>query len=227
MKFSFASAIVMASAALAFSAAPVVTLAQTAAAELAPLWQIQARASSLTFNTTKAGAAGVGGIVETMQFTRYSGGLEANGRMQLKIDLSSIDTGISIRDERLQTLFWNVANAPSVTFSGQLKADDQKKLLKEPVALEVEGSMTMAGVTKPVKAQLQVTPVNGKLWVSTRRPILVKTEDFGLTPGVEALRAIMGLNFLAGTVPVNFQLELSKAAPEKVAATTAMPPSAW
>lgn len=227
MKFSFASTLVMASAAVAFSAAPVVTLAQTAAAESAPLWQIQARASSLTFNTTKAGAAGVGGIVETMQFTRYSGGLEANGRMQLKIDLSSIDTGISIRDERLQTLFWNVANAPSVTFTGQLKADDQKKLLKEPVALEVEGSMTMAGVTKPIKAQLQVTPVNGKLWVSTRRPILVKAEDFGLTPGVEALRAIMGLNFLAGTVPVNFQLELSKAAPENVATNAVMPPSAW
>lgn len=227
MKFSFASTIVMASAALAFAATPGVTLAQTAATDSAPLWQIHSKSSSLTFNTTKAGAAGVGGIVETMQFTRYSGGLEANGRIHLKIDLSSIDTGISIRDERLQTLFWNVANAPSVTFSGQLKADDQKKLLKEPVALEVEGSMTMAGVTKPIKAQLQVTPVNGKLWVSTRRPVLVKAEDFGLTPGVEALRAIMGLNFLAGTVPVNFQLELSKVAPEKVASTAVVPPSAW
>ena len=188
--------------------------------EPALAWQIQPKASSLTFNTTKAAAAGVGGVVETMQFTRYAGGLDANGGIHLNIDLSSVDTGIDIRDERLRTIFWKIASIPSVTFVGQIKPDDQKKLLKESVVLDVEGELAMAGITKPVKAQLLVTPADGKLWVSTRRPILVKAADFDLAAGAELLRAIMGLNFLASNVPVNFQFELSAPALAKTAATS-------
>ena len=184
----------------------------------APLWQIQPKASSLTFNTTKAGAAGVGGVVETLQFTRYEGGLDANGGIHLKIDLSSIDTGIEIRDERLRTIFWKVASTPSVTFVGQIKPDDQKRLLKEALALDVEGELTMAGSTKPIKAQLLVIPADGKLWVSTRRPMVIKSADFELAAGAELLRAIMALNFLASNVPVSFQFELSAPTPSKTAA---------
>lgn len=188
--------------------------------EPALAWQIQPKASSLTFNTTKAGAAGVGGVVETMQFTRYEGGLDANGGIHLKIDLSSVDTGIEIRDERLRTIFWKVAATPSVTFVGLIKPDDQKRLLKESVVLDIEGELTMAGITKPVKAQLLVTPTDGKLWVSTRRPIVVKAADFDLAAGAELLRSIMGLNFLASNVPVYFQFELSAPALAKTAATS-------
>ena len=36
----------------------------------------------------------------------------------------------------------------------------------------------------------------------------IDAKDFGLTPGVEALRAIVGLNFLSTSAPVSFQLAL-------------------
>ena len=191
------------------------TAALAFASETAPTWMVNTAASTLTFNTTKAGAAGVGGITETMRFTRYEGGLDAQGHIAFKIDLTSIDSGLAIRDERLQTIFWNVGTHPSVTFAAQLAPETLMKISKETTVVEVDGQLTMAGLTKPVKAQLQVTPVNGKVLVSTRRPILLKADDFGLTPGVEALRAIMGLNFLAATVPVNFSLELAQKAVEK------------
>ena len=189
------------------------------------LWQVNPTASSLTFNTTKAGVAGVGGITETMRFTRYEGGLDAQGRIQFKIDLTSIDSGIGIRDERMQSLLFNVGSYPSVTFAAQIKPETQKKLSQEPVVLDVDGQLTMAGQSKPVKAQLLAYSVNGKVMVSTRQPILIKADDFGLTAGVEALRAIVGLNFLGSTVPVTFQLELTK--PAAKAAMRAVPPSAW
>ncbi len=189
------------------------------------LWSVNSKTSSLTFNTTKAGAAGVGGITETMRFDRYEGGIDAQGRIHFKIDLSSIDSGIGIRDERMQSMLFNVVSYPSVTFAAQIKPEEQKKLSQEPVLLDLDGQLTMAGQSKPVKAQLLAYSANGKVFVTTRKPILIKADDFGLTAGVEALRAIMGLNFLGSTVPVTFQLELIKPAAKTV--MSAVPPSAW
>jgi polyisoprenoid-binding protein YceI len=188
------------------------TAALAFASETAPTWMVNTAASTLTFNTTKGGVAGVGGITETMRFTRYEGGLDAQGRIAFKIDLTSIDSGITIRDERLQTMFWNVGTQPSVTFAAQLTPETLQKLTRETMVLDVDGQLTMAGQTKPTKMQLQVTPVNGKVLVSTRRPILIKADDFGLTTGVEAMRAVMQLNFLSSSVPVNFSLELTQKA---------------
>jgi len=195
------------------------------ASDVPLVWQVNPAASSLTFNTTKAGAAGVGGITETMRFSRYEGGLDGQGRIQLKIDLSSIDSGIGIRDERMQSLLFKVGTYPSVTYSAQIKPEEQKKISQEAVVLDVEGQLTMAGQSKPVKAQLMAYTLNGKVMVSTRKPILIKADDFGMTEGVEALREIVGLNFLGSTVPVTFQLELKK--PAAKAAMNALPPSAW
>lgn len=175
-------------------------------------WQINLPASSLTFNTTKSGAAGVGGITETMRFKSFSGGMDSKGRLQLNIDLASIDSGISIRDERMQTLFWNVVSQPRVTFSATLKKDDLQKINagKESVTVAVEGLLSMAGQTKPVKTELQVTPVHNKLMVSTRQAIVINANDFGLNAGAEALRAIAGLSFVSTSAPVSFQLELTQ-----------------
>lgn len=192
-------------------------------------WQINQAASMLVFNTTKAGTAGVGGTTETMEFKKFRGGLSAKGQMELTIELASVDSGIAIRDERLTTLFWNVAAQPTVSFAGQLSNDDMKKIAvgKEPMVVMVAGQLTMAGQSKPVTAQLQVTFVNKKLHVSTRQPIVVKADEFGLTTGAEALRAIMGLNYLSTSVPVTFSLVLDMAASTKVGTDTKLPPSAW
>lgn len=199
---------------------------------LMPL-SIQTGSSVLSFNTTKAGAAGVGGITETMQFKRFEGGVDAQGRIQLKIDLSSIDSGIGIRDERMQSMLWNVGQYPSVTFSAQIKPEALPTKAGESVALDVPGELTMAGQSKPLAAQLQVSALQDKWLVTTRKPIVVKADDFGLTAGVEALRAIMGLNYLSSNAPVTFQLELKPAAGSTdkkaaaPAAVSAIPPSAW
>lgn len=188
-------------------------------------WQIHQPTSSLTFNTTKSGAAGVGGITETMRFKSFKGGLSSQGKIELTIDLSSVDTGISIRDERLQTMFWNVATHPTVNFSGQLSSEEMKKISagKESIVVMVEGQLTMAGQTKPIKTQLQVTPTNHKLYVSTRQPIVINANDFGLNAGVEALRAIMGLNYLSTSAPVTLSLELNMASSAKIMSENKLP----
>lgn len=193
-----------------------------AAQGASPTWQVHLPKSSLTFNTTKAAVAGIGGATETMRFKHFKGGMDAQGNIQLDIDLTSIDSGISIRDERLQTMFWNVAEHPSVKFRAKISPDDLQKINagSEAVDVTIEGDLTMAGQTKPIKTALKVVPSRNMRIVSTRQAIVINANDFGMASGVEALRAVMGLNYLSTSAPVTFHLEL-------VPMQADVPPSAW
>ena len=175
-------------------------------------WQLNPTASSLTFTTTKAGVAGVGGVTETMRFTAMKGGLNPAGRIEFSVDLASVESGID--NERLRTMLWNSADFPRATFSANLNANDLAKIRegREPVAVSAEGQLTMVGQSRPLKVELQVTPVQARRLVNTRQPIIVNAEEFGLKPGVEALRQIMGLNYLSSSAPVSLQFEMIPAA---------------
>lgn len=183
------------------------------AQQSAPAWRINPSASSLSFSTTKAGSAGVGGITEVMRFRSFKGGLDTQGRIHLDIELKSVDSGIALRDERLQTMLWNVSSQPAVHFSAQIQPEVWRTLQQGHASMTIalDGVLTMAGKSKSVQSQLTVALVGDKLLVSTRYPIIVNANDFDLQGGVEALRAIMGLNFIATSAPVTFQLELVRA----------------
>jgi polyisoprenoid-binding protein YceI len=172
-------------------------------------WQIQPERSSLSFVTTKAGAAGVGGVTELMRFSKFSGGMDKQGRINLAIELASIDSGVEIRDNRMRTMLWNVAAMPTAEFSAVIdpKAIEAAKTTAQTI--NVEGDLKLAGKTNKVQTQLLVSQAaNGALMVSTRQPITINSNDFGLRAGVEALRDVMGLNFISTSAPVSLQLEL-------------------
>ena len=173
-------------------------------------WQLDPAASSLTFNTTKSAAAGVGGLTETMRFTSLKGALSPNGRIEFSVDLASVESGIDLRNERLRTMLWNTVNYPAASFSAVLNGKDLKTVQegREAVTVSLEGQLTMAGTSRPLKVELQVTPLQSRRLVSTRQPFIVNAEDFGLKPGVEALRQIMGLNYLSSSAPVSLQLDM-------------------
>jgi polyisoprenoid-binding protein YceI len=189
------------------------SLETTPAAASASAYRVDATQSAMQFVTLKAGQAGAGGIAEVQRFTHFDGGVDAAGKVTLDIELASAETGISIRDERLRTLLFNVAVNPRARFAAQI---DPAWLAALPVAgtqdVDVAGSLTLAGQTRPVAAQLRATRLaSGRLQVSTRSPVVIDLAAFGLKPGVEALREVMGLNFLAASAPVSFALVLNEA----------------
>ncbi len=169
-------------------------------------WTIDSAQSSLNFVTTKAGQAGVGGIGEVQTFKRFAGGLDPAGQLKLAIDLASVDTGVEIRDERLRTMLWNVKATPQAVFTARLSPEDMRRLASDAVSdLDIAGQLELAGQARPVTATLRAMRMSGgRLMVATRAPIVINSNDFGLKPGVEAMRDVMGLNFLASTAPVNF-----------------------
>lgn len=178
-------------------------------------WNITADQSNITFVTTKAGQPGVAGIAETQTFKRFSGGLDTQGKITLAIDLASVDTGVEIRDERLRTMLWNVKATPQAVFVAQLSSDALSRVNSSAgTTVDIEGQLQMAGQTKPVKAKLRVNRLNDdQLQVITLAPILVNANDYGIRGGVEAMREVMGLNFLSSSAPVSFAIQLSKKKP--------------
>ncbi|MCE2692586.1 MAG: YceI family protein [Betaproteobacteria bacterium] len=174
---------------------------------------VDTAASSVRFVSTKAGAAGVGGVVEVHRFERFQGGLDADGTVRLDIDLASVNTGVGIRDDRLRTMLFNVAAFPKATFTAKLDAAALAALpASGSVDLDVAGSLALAGQAQPTSAQLRVTRVSPQsLQVTSRAPLVVDLQKFGLKPGVEALRDVMGLAFIATSAPVNLDMVLRDA----------------
>jgi hypothetical protein len=73
--------------------------------------------------------------------------------------------------------------------------------------LNVEFTLDLHGRTQSLSAELLVTRVGDGVLVSTRKPIIVNAEPFGLAAGVEALREVAGLSRISHAVPVSFVVE--------------------
>ena len=175
-------------------------------------WQVDNAKSSFNFVTTKAGQAGTNSITEVSSFKRFAGGVDAQGTIELVIDLASVDTGIEIRDERVKTILFNVGATPQAKFAAKIDPAFLRNLSSTAVSdIAVKGTLTIAAQTKPAEATLRVSRIGAaSLQVSTLAPIVVNANDYGLKAGVEGLRDLMGLNVLSPAAPISFALVMNE-----------------
>jgi len=76
----------------------------------------------------------------------------ANSSIELEIEANSVDTGNSQRDDHLRNPdFFNARQFPKITF----KSTRVRKL--NDTTVEVQGNLTMRGVTRPIKARVTFT----------------------------------------------------------------------
>jgi len=117
------------------------------------------------------------------KFTRFFGSIDLDRQhpehssVSARIQVGSIDTGIKKRDDHLRSPeFFNVAKYREITF--------KSRSVKQtgPQSGNIEGDLTMHGVTKPVTLGVKlVTPVSNEArtrWEVTTQPL--KRRDFGL-----------------------------------------------
>lgn len=109
------------------------------------------------------------------------------GSVQVSIDTASIDMGLEDWDKHMRSAdFFNVEQYPNMTFSADRFAFEGGK----PVA--AEGSLTLLGVTKPVKLAIAnfscgIHPLNRKSVCGANLTTSIKRSEFGMTkylPGV-------------------------------------------
>ena len=161
-------------------------------------------ASDLSFMSVKNTSQ----VAELHRFKNLSGGLTSDGKVSLVIDLSSVETGVPIRNERMQAMLFEVANFATARFDGQVDAAAVKALaVGDSKDFEVKGQFALHGKTQEMTTRLRVNKLNGgNVAVNTIAPIVVDARQYDLTSGIDKLREVMGLPVIVYTVPVTFSV---------------------
>jgi len=169
-------------------------------------WVLDKDKSVLNFTTTKNASK-----TEIQSFEIMQGRIKGNQAI-LKVDLSSVDTGIDIRDERLRTLFFNIAKFPEATASLKIESADIKAIkLGYSQEMSVDAVIDLYGVKQTLPVVVQVTQLKeGKLLVFSKQPLIVKLSKFSLLEGLNKLRDIAKLQSINAAVPVTFSLLFTK-----------------
>ena len=149
-------------------------------------------------------------IGENNAFERVSGSISESGQVVVSVDLSSVETGIGIRNERLQKMLFEVASFPTASIDAVL-SDGQIAALRAGGARaeSVSVNISLHGKTVSKTANVSVSSSGGDVRVTTTQPIVITAQEFGLESGVEALQQIAGLNAISRSIPVTVDLRLT------------------
>lgn len=176
-------------------------------AALAGAYAIDSANSQLNFISIKNNA-----VAETHRFASVSGGVAEDGRAQVFIALSTVDTGIEIRDTRMRELLFDVAKHPLARLDATVPAAVLEGLADGvPQQFELPASLELAGQSQSITLAVNAVSLTAsRVMVSTQVPVLIDASQFGLTKGVNQLREIAGLQAIATAVPVSFVIELAR-----------------
>ena len=171
-------------------------------------WVLQDECSSLSLTTSKtvAGAEQSTSVVEVGRFRKLSSRFsEGDDEVVLEVGLGSIDTGVPVRDQRVnEMLFLGEPRARvSVPVSGALRqaAEDGAP---QPLTLPLRLELGPAGLE--LEAQVSVVRSANALLISTFEPLPVSVLGLDGGTGLEALREVVGLESIAESIPVSARL---------------------
>lgn len=185
------------------------TTAATLAMLIAPFgladWQINNDQSRLSFVSTKASHVG-----EVHTFTTLNGGIKDSGEVAITIPLTSLDTGIEIRNDRMQSMLFESGSFPNATLSATVDSAQLDSLAVGAVSQQtISANLNLHDQTIELELPVVIAKLaDNRLLVSSWKPVILNAGDFALTEGIEKLRTVAGLPSISHAVPVNFVLVL-------------------
>ncbi|WP_318516590.1 YceI family protein [Photobacterium leiognathi] len=149
-------------------------------------------------------------VVEPAVINKVTGNIDENGDFIFNLPLSELNTGIPIRNERLNTLFFDSKSFPQIQVKGKvdmdiLKAD--KAILQKKIPFSVE----IFGTKNSVKALVNIVKVGDNIAISSAKPVIISASNY-LIPATHLtkLAETVGGIAISNTVPVSFSLVLNK-----------------
>jgi polyisoprenoid-binding protein YceI len=170
-------------------------------------WQLDSKNSSLTFVSIKKGT-----VAESHSFKEFTGVINNSGLANVTIDLSSVDTNIAIRDQRMAEFFFETATFSQASFSAQLNlADINAITIGSSQQMSLTGSLNLHGQQQELTLNVMVAKLSANnMLVSTLKPAIIKAEDFALVAGINKLKSLANLPSIAYAVPVSFVLTFTQ-----------------
>ncbi len=169
-------------------------------------WTLNNDDSNIAFVSIKQNSIG-----ETHHFKSLSGSLDKSGQLTIAIDLSSVATGIEIRDTRMQEFLFETNKFATATITADVSHIAYGKLKKgQSLIVNTPFTLDLHGAKKIIHADVIVTLQADKtLSVLSSKPILLQAQDFGLEGGIAKLMELAGLKAIATSIPVTFKLNLN------------------
>ena len=170
-------------------------------------WQLDPAASDLYFMSIKATHVG-----EVHSFDTLSGKVDEKGAASLTIDLASVATLIPIRDQRMRDMLFQVDRYPTATVTAQIELDTLVTMpTGSEIDIELEADLKFKGNTSQIMTRVKVSKLNEqKITVRTIAPVVLSAGQLQVTEGLEKLREIAGLPNISFTIPVTFNLTLTR-----------------
>lgn len=182
----------------------VALFAMTAGAALADGhggWTSVAEDSSVSFGSVKKDVVG-----EVHNFSAVKGTVSDDGAVSIEIDLTSLETWIDIRNERMaEHVFQGAATA---TLAGEIDMDEVTDLAVGDVTLAYfEGTLALGGVDADIEADMLVARLaEDKVLVTTADFIMLSTADLGIDAGIDKLMELANLPGITRVTPVSVRM---------------------
>ena len=166
-------------------------------------WTLDNSLSRLSFVSVKSTDIG-----EVHKFTQLKGQFDADGKLEVKVDLFSVDTLIPIRTERVKQYLFNVEQYPIAVIRANLDAGALRELAFGQVKfIDVAGTLTLKENTIEFTTEVLASKVgDDTLFVTTAQPIMMTATALGLSEGIDKLRELAGLPSISQAVPITFAL---------------------
>lgn len=161
--------------------------------------------SSIAFGSIKKDVAG-----EVHHFESVVATVSEEGKVEIKIDLTSLETNIDIRNERMaEHVFKGGAEA---TIIGEIDMDEVKEIAPGDTGLvDIEAVLMLAGLEVEIEAEMLVAPLSpNRVLVTTSDFIFVSTADLGIDEGVDMLMSLAKLPGITRTTPISVRMVFEK-----------------
>jgi len=170
-------------------------------------WQLDNSQSSLSFLSIKKQD-----IAELGVFKQLAGEIDDEGAAKIKIDLTSVDTKIQIRDQRMQEFLFNTEVHAHAILSTQLDIKQINQLaVGKMTVLPLTVELELHGVKQKIEGNVVVARLTEQqLLVVSQTVLFVNAGDFQLLKGIEKLRELAGLPSISKAVPVSFVFTFNK-----------------
>ena len=170
-------------------------------------WVLDSNSSNLSYGTIKNGFIG-----ESNTFKNISGNISDAGQVDIDIDLSSVDTKIELRDQRMRDIVFKVAENASAKLTGNIDlASYNDQQIGMSRVIEATIGIELVGQKVDYDVMLNVTRVSeNKVMVTPHGVIFLDIEDFELADAIETLRGLAGLDTIETVAPMSFYLTFEK-----------------
>jgi len=170
------------------------------------LWTLSPNDSSIVYGSIKKDVVG-----ETNHFKHFSGHIDNDGQVMVNIDLSSVDTAIDIRNQRMIKYVFGEKNTQA-TLSTSLDNDMLTSLKIGTLStIDIEGILHYSDKKIPIDTTMIVIRLSDeRIMAITDGMIMIKADTLDINTGIDKLMELAGLPGITRVSPVTLRLVFDK-----------------